>query len=343
MFMGANKMQKITKNLIGFGIATSLFFSPAMADTKTLTVYTYSSFTSEWGIGAKVKTAFEAECDCTLKYVSLDDGVTMLNRIRLEGEQTQADIAIGLDTNITEAAAATGLFAEHNLDLSALNVPTGWQHKQFVPFDYGYFGFVYNSDVVKNPPTSMQELIDAPNSLKIVIQDPRTSTPGLGLLLWMKKIYGDKAPEMWKKLQPKIVTVTKGWSEAYFSIFLKGEADMVLSYTTSPAYHITAENDDKYKAAKFKEGHYLQIEVAAKLKSSKQQKLADEFLNFITTESFQSLVPANQWMYRLGSSKAGVPKSFDSLISPDPILLFPSKTVEDNRKNWIKEWQSALK
>jgi ABC-type thiamine transport system substrate-binding protein len=32
---------------------------------------------------------------------------------------------------------------------------------------------------------------------------------------------------------PKTVTVTKGWSEAY-GMFLDGEADMVLSYTTSP-------------------------------------------------------------------------------------------------------------
>lgn len=38
----------------------------------------------------------------------------------------------------------------------------------------------------------------------------------------------------------KTVTVTKGWSEAY-GLFLKGESDLVLSYTTSPAYHIIAE------------------------------------------------------------------------------------------------------
>ena len=30
---------------------------------------------------------------------------------------------------------------------------------------------------------------------KIVIQDPRTSTPGLGLLTWMKVLYGDEAKE----------------------------------------------------------------------------------------------------------------------------------------------------
>ena len=72
----------------------------------------------------------------------------------------------------------------------------------------------------------------------------------------MRDVYGDEAGDAWKKLAPKIVTVTQGWSEAY-GLFLKGEADMVLSYTTSPAYHIGVEKDQNKKAAIFPEGHYL--------------------------------------------------------------------------------------
>ena len=34
----------------------------------------------------------------------------------------------------------------------------------------------------------MAELLDR-NDIKIIVQDPRTSTPGLGLLLWIKSIY----------------------------------------------------------------------------------------------------------------------------------------------------------
>ena len=112
-----------------------------------------------------------------------------------------------------------------------------------------------------NPPKSLHELVDAEDGPKIVIEDPRTSTPGLGLLVWMRGVYGDEAGEAWKKLAPKIVTVTQGWSEAY-GLFLKGEADMVLSYTTSPAYHIAVEKDQNKKAAIFPEGHDLEIEVA---------------------------------------------------------------------------------
>ena len=61
----------------------------------------------------------------------------------------------------------------------------------------------------------------------IVIQDPRTATPGLGLLLWVKSVYGKDAKGAWEKLSDKGITTTKGWWDAY-SLFLNGEADMVL-------------------------------------------------------------------------------------------------------------------
>jgi thiamine transport system substrate-binding protein len=103
----------------------------------------------------------------------------------------------------------------------------------------------------------------AASDLKILIQDPRSSTPGLGLLLWVRRPMATEAGEIWEGLSDNIVTVTPGWSEAY-GLFLDGEADMVLSYTTSPAYHLIAESDDSKAAAPFDEGHYMQIEVAGK-------------------------------------------------------------------------------
>ena len=67
---------------------------------------------------------------------------------------------------------------------------------------------------------------------------------------------------------------------------------MVLSYTTSPAYHITYENDaDTDKAAKFTNGHYEQIEVAAKLANNENDELADKFLSFIISKDAQDIIP----------------------------------------------------
>ncbi len=69
---------------------------------------------------------------------------------------------------------------------------------------------------------------------------------------------------------------------------------MVLSYTTSPAYHLIAEDDDTKAAAPFTEGHYLQIEVAAKVASSDQPELADQFLEFMLSDAFQGDHSDNQ-------------------------------------------------
>ncbi len=149
---------------------------------------------------------------------------------------------------------------------------------------------------LKNVPDSFEALASMPKNFKIVIQDPRSDTSGLGLFLWVKSVYGDKAGEYWKRLAPHILTITKGWSEAY-GLFLKGEADMVLSYTTSPAYHIVEENKTNIKAATFKEGHYGQIEVAAVLKSSKQQALAQKFLAFMHSQTFANIIPTTNWAY----------------------------------------------
>lgn len=158
----------------------------------------------------------------------------------MEGKNSKADVVLGLDNNLLEAATQTKLFAKSGVANDAVNVPGGWKNDTFVPFDYGYFAFVYDKNKLKNPPKSLKELVESDQKWRVIYQDPRTSTPGLGLLLWMQKVYGDKAPEAWQKLAAKTVTVTKGWSEAY-GLFLKGESDLVLSYTTSPAYHIIAD------------------------------------------------------------------------------------------------------
>ena len=318
-----------------------IFASAVQAATPTLVIYTYDSFTSEWGPGPQVKKAFEQKCGCTLEMTGLEDGVSILNRLKLEGKNTKADIVLGIDTNLTAEARATGLFEVHDMSLKNSALPDSWHDSMFLPYDYGYFSFVYNRELLKNPPTSLKQLVEDPQGPTILIQDPRTSTPGLGLLLWMKKVYGEQASEAWAKLSDRIVTVSKGWSEAY-GLFLKGEADMVLSYTTSPAYHIIAEQDRRFAAAKFSEGHYQQIEVAGLVKSSRQKQLGREFLAFMLSEQFQSLIPTTNWMYPAALAASKLPADFKSLIDPSPALLFDDQTVARERKSWVNEWLETL-
>jgi thiamine transport system substrate-binding protein len=310
----------------------------AAAETPVLNVLTYDSFVAEWGPGPAVEKAFEATCACDLRFITAGDGAALLARIKLEGAASEADIVLGLDTNLTADATASGLFAPHGQTI-ANDLPVPFADPSFLPYDWGYFAFVYDKTKLATPPTSFEAL--AASDIKILIQDPRASTPGLGLVMWVKAAYGDRAPEIWAGLADNIVTVTPGWSEAY-GMFLEGEADMVLSYTTSPAYHLIAEKDDTKAAATFDEGHYLQIEVAGKLAASDQPALADQFLAFMGSDAFQSLIPETNWMYPAKTPAAGLPKGFETLITPAKSLLIPANEAEALRAKGIEEWQTAL-
>jgi len=305
-----------------------------------LTIYTYDAFAASWGPAPKIKKAFEKEYDCTVKFVGISSSIGALRKIQLEGKRTKADILLGLDTSIAQVAKKTGLFIPHELNTSKLDLPAPYSDDTFTPFDYSFFAFVYDENKLKKVPDSFEALALMPKDFKIVIQDPRSSTAGLGLLLWVKSVYGDKAGEYWKRLLPHILTITKGWSEAY-GLFLKGEADMVLSYTTSPAYHMVEENKTNIKAAPFKEGHYGQIEVAAVLKSSKQQALAKEFLAFMHTKTFADIIPTANWAYPVVKG-AKLHKAFESLYRPEKMILMDGVTVEAQRKAIVDEWLEAI-
>ncbi|MDQ2065237.1 thiamine ABC transporter substrate binding subunit [Xinfangfangia sp. CPCC 101601] len=308
---------------------------PAAAETPVLTVLTYDSFISEWGPGPAVEKAFESICSCDVRFVSGGDGASLLARLQLEGASSEADVVLGLDTNLTAAAEATGLFAPHGQP-AANALPTAYDNALFLPYDWSWFAFVYDKTKHPNPPKSFEEL--AASDLKVVIQDPRSSTPGLGLLLWVKAAYGDRAAEIWTGLSDNILTVTPGWSEAY-GLFTEGEADMVLSYVTSPAYHRIGEQDDTKDWAPFSEGHYLQVEVSGILANSDQPELAQAFMAFTQSPEFQSVIPETNWMYP--ATDIALPEGFET-TRPEKSLLFSDVEAQSTRQAALEEWQSSL-
>lgn len=314
--------------------------SPSVAQDKPeLVIYTYESFVSEWGPGPTIAANFEAVCDCTVRFVGAGDGAALLGRLRLEGDRSPADIVLGLDTNLTAAARDAGVVQPHGIEGVELSLPIPWDDDSFLPYDWGYFAFVYDRTKMPEPPHSFEALIASDAS--IVIHDPRSSTPGLGLLMWVKDAYGDRAGEIWEGLRPHIVTVAPGWSEAY-GLFLDGEVDMALAYTTSPAYHMIAEDDDTKAAAIFDEGHYMQVEVAAITSTTDQPDLAREFLRFMLTDGFQGVIPTTNWMYPAHMPSDGLPAAYDTLPVPEKPLLFSPEEAAAKRDAALAEWLTAL-
>ncbi len=317
--------------------ALSIFSMPSLA--QTLNVYTYDSFVSKWGPGPDVKANFEKQCDCTLNFVSLDSSFGILSRVQLEGNNSNADVILGLDLNLMKKTENIGVLAKSEVDTSKVTIPGGWKDPIFVPFDQSYFAFIYNSDNLKRPPTSLKDVVDN-QRLRVIYEDPRTNTLGLGLLLWMKSVYGDKALDAWSKLAQHTVTVSKNWSDAY-GLFLKGESDLVFSYTTSPVYHIMEEGVIKYKAAPANEGYYSQVEVAAMMKKAPHPKLAKEFMAFLLRPGFQSTILTGNWMLPVTKLLTPIPKAFREIERPTKVLTLSATEVDKNRTVWVNEWLEA--
>jgi thiamine transport system substrate-binding protein len=314
-----------------------LFVASAVAaETPVLTVYAPDYFGSEWGPGPSIEAAFEKRCGCDLQYQTGD----LLPRLLLEGKNTEADVAIGLNSDVTKRARESGLFTSHGLDMSPLTLPLEWSDETFLPFNYSHTAFVYDNTKLAGF-ESFEALLNAPDTVRVVIQDPRSSISGLALVLWVHAVYGDKAEAAWARLAPKIVTVTQGWSEAY-GLFTDGEADVVLSFTTSPAYHIIAEEDLSKSAAIFEEGHYFMVELAAKLAGTDNPDLADQFMEFILTEEFQSMIPTTNWSFPAALTEDKWPEGFKELATPETVLFYTEDEASALRDPAIEAWRRAL-
>ena len=323
------------KTLLSVGLIA--LATTAFAEGKpVLTIYAPDYFTSEWGPGPKIEAAFEETCGCDVQYVAGD----VLPRLLLEGERTKADVVIGLNTDVTKKARETGLFLPHGQDTSDLTLPIEWTDEIFLPFNWGHTAFIYNTEKMADAPTTFDAFL-ADADTKVVLQDPRSSISGLALMLWVKSVYGDDSQEAFNKLARKTLTVTKGWSESY-GMFTDGEADMVLSYTTSPAYHIIAEEDETKRAAIFDEGHYFMTELAAQVKTSKQPELAQAFMDFVLSETFQEMIPTANWSFPAKLDADKLPEGFKKLALPEKALFYSEDEAADLRDGALEEWLNAF-
>jgi len=296
-------------------VLSSLSLSCQASSAKNLTVWTYDSFISEWGPASGLAKLYEEKTGSKVDFISKGDGGALLASILSEGKKAQADVVIGLDNNSAAQALGSGLFATPKLSrLPELAPGLLLDEKgRLIPYDYGHFAFIWDSESGVNPPASLEDLTKPEYSKKIILMDPRTSTPGLGFLAWTQAVYGEGWQDYWKRLGPSVLAMTPGWDTGY-GLFAKGEAPLVLSYSTSPAYHKAYEESERYKTLVFAEGHSAQVELAGILASSGRRKEAEKFLDFLISAEAQALLPETQWMYPANSSTA-LPPSFSVVPS----------------------------
>ena len=101
------------------------------------------------------------------------------------------------------------------------------------------------------------------------------------------------------------------------------------------------EKNYDYTAINFEEGNYLSIEFAGILKSSKHKNIANNFLNFMLSKDFQSVIPATNIMYPVINLKDQLPEAYSKISIPDKSLQIDPIILNQNKEKWIEEWLNA--
>ncbi len=318
----------------------------AQSEDKTnesLVIYTYDAFPEE--LVESIKNHFSTDGRMTeITVVRYQDTGALFNQLLLEKGHTKADLVIGLDNTYLAKAFEENLFLSykpHDLQLVSPGLLVDPEYR-VVPFDYGSITLNYDSSRLPFPPKSWKELLDPKYEKQIILMNPGTSSPGRNFLLFTIAEFGeDGYLDFWKALKPNILTVTSGWSEGY-GLYTQGEAPIVLSYDTSPAYHIYYENESRYKNLIFDQRAYAVIEVAGVLRDAANPAAAKECIDFLVGKEFQELLPLTQIMYPVHPG-ATLPDAFTQAGRATSIVNMDEKLVAEKFNGWLTAWENVMR
>ena len=308
---------------------------------RSITVYAYDSFVSEWGPGPLVVPKFEEQTGIAVRLISAGNGGELLSKLELERNNPRADVVIGIAEELTDQIVASGLLEPYMPN--ALQEIPDFLHFDptytLVPFNYGNYAFIYDSIKIDSPPESLDDLLDPRWRRSLILMDPRTSSVGMGLLEWTIAHYGDRYLDWWEAVRPNVLTIADGWSSGY-GLFTQGEAPLVISYTTSPVYHVLYEDSDRFQALVFDEGNLAVIEGAGIVASSQDKKAAALFIEFLLTEAQQDIAVANI-MYPVNRNTE-LPEAFSAAPIPRISLMLDTTVIQRDREQWLRDWVEVM-
>ncbi|MBR5097848.1 MAG: thiamine ABC transporter substrate-binding protein, partial [Spirochaetales bacterium] len=314
-------MKKVLSVIAVLIIAAGIIFAQSVNEQKsgqrTLTVCAYDTFCGDWGAAGSVIPAFEEATGIKVNLVASGAAVEVINKVRLEGKNTSCDVILGISDDIADKAYDL-LESYDSPYIKTIDERYVFDaQNRLIPYDYGAFAFVYDTESGIQPPTCLADLTKDEYKDKVILIDPRTSSVGTGLMMWTYNALGDSWLSWWKTMTENALTTASGWSSGY-GLFTEGEAPIVISYTTSPVYHVMWEDTTRYQALLFSDGHETTIEAAGIVKGTKHRAEAEAFIDFLLTEAQIDLANANS-MYPVNST-IELPAAYDYAPVPEKIF-----------------------
>jgi len=317
-------------------------------DTTIVNVMTHDSFSISEGVIAE----FEKKNNVNIRFIKSGDAGAALNQAILSKENPLADIFYGVDNTFMSRALKAGIFETY--DSPMLNsvddrFKLDPEHR-LLPVDYSDICLNYDKawfrDKGIKPPENLEDLIKPEYKGLSVVENPATSSPGLGFLLATIGHFGSEHYlDYWKKLKNNDVLVTDGWEDAYwgqFSAASKGIRPIVVSYASSPPAEVHFSQkplDEAPTAAVTGPGtSFRQIEFAGILKGCENPEIARNLMDFMLDKTFQEDIPLQMFVFPV-NRQAQLPAVFSkhAKLADQPVKVSP-EDIAKNREKWIEAW-----
>lgn len=325
----------------------------APAGPRSLTVMTHDSFV----VTDAVLKEFETANNVTVTVLKSGDAGTMLNTAILNKSAPLADALYGVDNTLLSRALDEGLFESYNSPALA-EIPAALKldsENRALPVDYGDVCLNYDKGYFAEkglpPPGGLTDLTSSEYKGLTVVEDPATSSPGLAFVFATWSAFGDEGfSDYWAAMRENEVKVAGDWEAAYFTDFSgssgKGPRPIVVSYASSPpaeVFYASAPLDDAPTASVTSAGScFRQIEFVGILTGTKNRDLAERWVDFMLSKTFQEDMPLNMFVYPALPS-ATLPDAFVKYTPAveSPVILSP-QTIADKREALIKEWTEIV-
>lgn len=324
-------------------------------EPATLRLMTHDSF----AISEAVIQQFEDEHDVTVEILPSGDAGAMLNQAILSQDAPLADLLFGVDNNFMSRALSADLFEVYESP-ALTNVPDDLEldsTHHLTPVDYGDVCLNYDKAwFAENNvpvPQSLAELTDPAYAGLLLVENPATSSPGLAFLVTTIEVFGETGDytylDFWADLRANDVLVTNGWEEAYYGEFTVGGGGtrpLVVSYASSPpaeVYYAETPPAEAPTASIVAPGTcFRQVEFVGILNGTENRELAEQFIDFMLSQTFQEDIPLNMFVFP-ANEQAQLPEVFAEWAQiPDEPVRGDAAAIEANREAWIQAWTEVV-
>ncbi|MEM8748353.1 MAG: thiamine ABC transporter substrate-binding protein [Actinomycetota bacterium] len=317
---------------------------------EPVTLVTYESFPSEGTPVNDALAAFSEETGIDVEILVSGDTGTMLAKAELAAGNPEGDVMWGIDNSFLGRAIEAEIFEPYVADgLDAVPaeftdlVPDGVA----TPVDFGDVCLNYDitafEDLGVAPPTTLDDLLDPTYADLLVVQNPATSSPGLAFLLATIDEYGEDGwQDYWAALADNGVSVTDGWTDAYYGEFsyAGGDRPVVVSYGSSPPFEVLfAETElDAAPTGVVESTCFRQVEFAGVLAGTDQPDEARMLVDFLITDEFQATLPLNVFVFPVNENVELDPAFVDFAVIPETSRSLDPAAIDANRSEWIDQW-----